>query len=240
MHNCFWCGRIENSNHVFSWRRQIRSHSTKMASFPFFFMATVSMAYRRTSPADIWVNRVAVEDHAQLWESYSPLTALKGNIHCWFVIGRRPTRLAGIYWLTPANNWDGSKALVKSLASQISQILAHGEKGAKRLPYLRLRNIGPYPEQMKLRLVYYSHENWKQYQIDLRERPETHRRGFAFIIRRSDNPRGPIFIWTIFFWRREEKLNYALEETLLSLKLWDVREPNQWVQPSVDKWDSLR
>jgi outer membrane protein OmpA-like peptidoglycan-associated protein len=104
---------------------------------------------------------------------------------------------AGVYWQTPANNW----GKIKGAGYDVSDAKAltfwiRGEKGGEFLADVKVGGItGPYPDSGmatlgSVRLT----PNWERYTISLEGKDMTHVvGGFAFLIRRTDNPRGAAF-----------------------------------------------
>ena len=104
---------------------------------------------------------------------------------------------SGLYWQTPANNWGKVKGAGYDLsAAQKLTFWARGEKGGERIAEVKIGGfIGPYPDtdlatMGPIKLT----KEWTQYTIDLKGKDLRHIvGGFAFSVRRSDNPRGAVF-----------------------------------------------
>lgn len=104
---------------------------------------------------------------------------------------------AGVYWQTPANNWAKVKGAGYDLsAAQKLTFWLKGEKGGERIAEVKVGGLmGPYPDTDlnaigPLRLS----KEWTQYEIPLNGKDLRHiSGGFAFSVRRSDNPQGLIF-----------------------------------------------
>lgn len=104
---------------------------------------------------------------------------------------------AGVYWQTPANNW----AKVKGAGYDLSEakkitFWLRGEKGGETVAELKIGGLmGPYPDTdlNAIGPVKLSKE-WKQYEIPLEGKDLRHiSGGFAFSVRRADNPHGLVF-----------------------------------------------
>ncbi len=103
----------------------------------------------------------------------------------------------GLYWQTPANNWGKIKGAGYDLsAAKRLTFWARGEKGGEKISDIKMGGLlGPYPDtdgaslsNVKLK------KEWTQYTIDLKGKDLRHIiGGFAFSVRRSDNPRGAVF-----------------------------------------------
>lgn len=104
---------------------------------------------------------------------------------------------AGIFWMTPANNWGKIKGAGYNLTdAKKLTFWMKGEKGGERIASIKFGGIvGPYPdtdsgslESIKLK------PEWTRYEIDLEGRDLRHIvGGFVFAVTRSDNPRGATF-----------------------------------------------
>lgn len=104
---------------------------------------------------------------------------------------------AGVYWLTPANNWGSIKGAGYDLSeAKALTFWIRGDKGGEFLADIKVGGLtGPYPDSgmASLGAVRLS-PNWERYTIDLQGKDMTHVvGGFAFLIRRADNPRGAVF-----------------------------------------------
>jgi outer membrane protein OmpA-like peptidoglycan-associated protein len=103
----------------------------------------------------------------------------------------------GVYWLTPANNWGKIKGAGYDLtAAKQLTFWARGEKGGERLAEIKIGGIvGPYPDtDTASRGALMLTPEWKLYTIDLTGKDLRHIvGGFAFIVRRADNPQGCVF-----------------------------------------------
>jgi hypothetical protein len=104
---------------------------------------------------------------------------------------------AGIYWLSPANNWGMIKGAGFDLrkAKKLTFWL-RGEKGGERISQVKVGGVnGPYPDSDAAWLGPLSlSKDWKQYTIDLEGKDLHHIiGGFMFLIRQADNPRGATF-----------------------------------------------
>jgi len=129
----------------------------------------------------------------------APLTSSKTGTGCLVVEIKAQGRegWAGLYWQTPANNWGKIKGAGYDLsAAKRLTFWARGEKGGEKITQVKMGGlIGPYPDTDEasigpLRL----NKEWTQYVIDLTGKDLRHIvGGFAFSVRRSDNPRGAVF-----------------------------------------------
>ncbi|MCG3206215.1 MAG: hypothetical protein KCHDKBKB_02948 [Elusimicrobia bacterium] len=104
---------------------------------------------------------------------------------------------AGLYWQTPANNWGKIKGAGYNL-SQAKKLTfwARGEHGGERIAEVKVGGlIGPYPDTDSISMgPLRLNKDWTFYTIDLQEKDLRHIvGGFAFSVRRSDNPRGAVF-----------------------------------------------
>ncbi|MCB4756047.1 MAG: hypothetical protein LHV69_03290 [Elusimicrobia bacterium] len=105
---------------------------------------------------------------------------------------------AGIFWLTPPNNWGTVKGAGYDL-SQAKRLTfwVRGEKGGEIITEVKLGGIagGPYPDSDMASLGPLElSTDWDQYAIDLSGKDLRHIiAGFAFVVRRADNPRGAVF-----------------------------------------------
>ncbi len=103
----------------------------------------------------------------------------------------------GVYWQTPANNWGKIKGAGYDLrGAEKLTFWARGEKGGERIVAFKMGGlVGPYPDTDSamigpIRLT----KEWTKYSIDLKDKDLRHIvGGFAFNVRRSDNPRGALF-----------------------------------------------
>jgi hypothetical protein len=108
-----------------------------------------------------------------------------------------PAGWAGIFWMTPANNWGKIKGAGYDL-SQAKKLTfwMRGEKGGERIAAIKFGGIvGPYPDTDSGSLENIKLKNeWTQYTIDLTGKDLRHIvGGFVFSVTRADNPRGCIF-----------------------------------------------
>lgn len=104
---------------------------------------------------------------------------------------------AGVYWLTPANNWAKVKGAGFNLtgAERLS-FWARGETGQEIIAEFKMGGItGAYPDSDMASLgTVHLTSQWRQYDIDLHGKDLRHIiGGFAFVLRRSDNRRGATF-----------------------------------------------
>ena len=104
---------------------------------------------------------------------------------------------AGVYWLTPANNWGRVKGAGFDLskADRLTFWL-RGARGGERIAAIKVGGVnGDYPDsdEASLGAVRLS-QDWEKYTIDLKGKDLRHIiGGFCFVVRRSDNPRGATF-----------------------------------------------
>lgn len=105
---------------------------------------------------------------------------------------------AGIYWLTPANNWGRVKGAGFDL-SKANRLTfwVRGEKGGEIINKIMLGGVtaGSYPDSDEASLgpVKLS-KDWERYSIDLKGKDLRHIiGGFAFVIRRIDDRQGATF-----------------------------------------------
>lgn len=112
--------------------------------------------------------------------------------------GKGPQGWAGIYWLTPANNWGTIKGAGFDLTgAKRLTFWIRGEKGGELIAEAAVGGIsaGTYPDSDRasigpLRLS----TKWEQYSIDLQDKDLRHIiGGFVFTLRRADNPAGARF-----------------------------------------------
>lgn len=105
---------------------------------------------------------------------------------------------AGIYWLTPANNW----GTVKGAGFDLSQakrltFWVRGDKGGEVIAEIKVGGMsaGQYPDSDEASLGPLKLSTaWEQYSIDLTNKDLRHIvGGFAFTMRRIDNVRGAKF-----------------------------------------------
>jgi len=123
---------------------------------------------------------------------------------------RGPKGWAGLYWLTPANNWGKIKGAGFDLrkADQLT-FWIRGEKGGEKISEVKIGGItGPYPDSDvlsygPLKLT----RQWNQYSIPLEGKDLRHIvGGFAIIFRRADNPFGAtVYLDEIVFHNSEEE-----------------------------------
>ncbi|MBV9079983.1 MAG: OmpA family protein [Elusimicrobia bacterium] len=111
--------------------------------------------------------------------------------------GKGPAGWAGIWWLTPANNWGKIKGAGYDVTgSPTFKFWAKGEKGGERLSEVKIGGVvGPYPDTdtAGLGAIRLTNE-WKEYTINLKGKDLRHIvGGFMFVVRRVDNPRGAAF-----------------------------------------------
>lgn len=111
--------------------------------------------------------------------------------------GKGPAGWAGIFWMTPANNWGKIKGAGYDLrkAKKLT-FWMKGEKGGERVSSIKFGGIvGAYPDtdsgsrdSIKLK------STWTRYEIDLAGKDMRHIvGGFVFTVTRGDNPRGATF-----------------------------------------------
>jgi hypothetical protein len=108
-----------------------------------------------------------------------------------------PGGWAGVYWLSPANNWAKIKGAGYDLTgSPKLTFWARGERGGERISEIKIGGIlGPYPDTdsasvQGIKLT----DEWKQYEVDLSGKDMRHIvGGFMFALRRPDSPRGATF-----------------------------------------------
>ena len=116
---------------------------------------------------------------------------------------------AGLYWLTPANNWGRIKGAGYDL-SQADRLTfwIRGSKGGERISQVKVGGInGPYPDSDEASLgPLVLSQDWEQYTIPLKDKDLSHIvGGFAIIFRRQDNVRGAtIYLDGIIYEGKEE------------------------------------
>jgi outer membrane protein OmpA-like peptidoglycan-associated protein len=105
---------------------------------------------------------------------------------------------AGVYWLSPANNWGSVKGagFDFSKAKRLT-FWVRGNKGGERIAEVKIGGIssGAYPDsdQVSLGPLKLS-TTWDQYTMNLEGKDLRHIiGGFSFVVRLSDNPRGAVF-----------------------------------------------
>jgi outer membrane protein OmpA-like peptidoglycan-associated protein len=110
---------------------------------------------------------------------------------------RGAQRWVGMYWQTPANNWGKIKGAGYDLSRATKLTFwARGENGGEKIAEFKMGGlVGPYPDTDSasigpIRLK----KEWTQYTIDLAGKDLRHiLGGFAFSVRRAQNPRGAVF-----------------------------------------------
>jgi len=105
---------------------------------------------------------------------------------------------AGVYWLSPANNWGKVKGAGFDFSKARKMTFwIRGEKGTEVVTEIKVGGVagGAYPDSdvaglgpLKLST------DWDQYTLDLTGKDLRHIiGGFCFVLRRADNPNGAIF-----------------------------------------------
>jgi hypothetical protein len=142
--------------------------------------------------------------------------------HCLKVTYRPKGQLgwAGVYWLTPANNWGKIKGAGYDVSGSPTLVFwARGEKGGERLAEVRMGGIvGPYPDTDSASLdnIKLTTE-WQRYELDLSGKDLRHIvGGFLFTVRRPDNPHGAVFYIDEIYFAGSGNLDEAAAEKTLA------------------------
>lgn len=124
---------------------------------------------------------------------------------------------AGIYWLTPANNWGKIKGAGYDLTrSKQLTFWIRGDKGGEIIHEIKVGGItaGPYPDSGAatlgpLKLT----KDWQQFVIDLSHVDTRHIiGGFAFVTRRIDSQKGITFYLDEIVYERDNSVMAALDK----------------------------
>ncbi len=103
----------------------------------------------------------------------------------------------GLYWQTPANNWGKIKGAGYDLSRATKLTFwARGEKGGEKISEFKMGGLlGPYPDTDSASIgPIQLKKEWTHYVIDLSGKDLRHiLGGFAFSVRRAQNPRGMTF-----------------------------------------------
>lgn len=109
---------------------------------------------------------------------------------------REDQKWAGIYWLSPANNWGSRKGGFNLAGASKITFWAKGEKGGERIEEFTMGGItGDYPDSDSSVIgpVILSNE-WRQYTVDLRGKDLSYiSGGFAWTTNVEVNPEQCIF-----------------------------------------------
>lgn len=105
---------------------------------------------------------------------------------------------AGIYWLTPANNWGTTKGAGFNLTgAKRLTFWVRGDKGGERISEVAIGGIssGSYPDSDRVSVGPLKlSTKWEQYAIDLDGKDLRHIiGGFVFVVKRADNISGARF-----------------------------------------------
>jgi hypothetical protein len=100
---------------------------------------------------------------------------------------------AGIYWLNPADNWGDRKGGYNLTGAKKLVFWARGEKGGEKIAEFRIGGVGQgreYPDSDTASIgPVILPKQWKEYEIDLRDKDLTYiSGGFAWIANVDDNP----------------------------------------------------
>jgi hypothetical protein len=127
---------------------------------------------------------------------------------------------AGLYWLSPANNWGRIKGAGYDLKKAIKLTFwVRGERGGEKISEFKVGGVnGPYPDTDAaaigpIRLT----KDWKQYTIDLKGKDLRHIvGGFMFVVKRAENVRGATFYLDeiVFVGDGKKKADLAEQEKL--------------------------
>ncbi|MBF0570898.1 MAG: hypothetical protein HQL12_03400 [Candidatus Omnitrophica bacterium] len=99
---------------------------------------------------------------------------------------------AGIYWLNPADNWGDRKGGYNLTGAKKMVFWARGENGGEKIAEFRIGGVGqgreyPDTDTASIGPVILS-KQWKEYEIDLRDKDLTYiSGGFAWIANVDDN-----------------------------------------------------
>lgn len=104
---------------------------------------------------------------------------------------------AGIYWLSPANNWGTTKGAGFDMRKAIKLTFwIRGESGGERISQFKVGGVnGPYPDSDVASIGPMTlTKDWQQLTIDLKGKDLRYIiGGFMFLIRRADNQTGATF-----------------------------------------------
>ncbi|MFN0118559.1 MAG: OmpA family protein [Elusimicrobiota bacterium] len=148
---------------------------------------------------------------------------------------------AGMYWLTPANNW----AKIKGAGFNLSHankltFWMRGARGGEEISQIKIGGlVGPYPDTDGITYgpIKLTRE-WKEYEIDLMGKDLRHiAGGFSFSVRKLDNPYGAtFFVDEIFFDGKNEpkpKENFEPEPQVNSETPTDLNPTLENINPKL-------
>jgi outer membrane protein OmpA-like peptidoglycan-associated protein len=157
----------------------------------------------------------------------APLTSSKTGTGC-LKIEIKPKGAngwVGLYWQTPANNWGKVKGAGYNLSRATKLTFwARGEKGGEKIAQFKMGGlVGPYPDTDSATLGPLKlNKEWTRYTIDLAGKDLRHiLGGFAFSVRRSQNPHGAVFYLDEIMYEGEN----APDEPIASAAVSDVPAP---------------
>ncbi len=233
---------VASSNPLSSRSKRSYIHAKK-AKFPFYVYGDESGKLSTFSPSGYMGDASALSSITSNYDESAPAsTGRTGKTS--LVIRYSPKGKegwAGLYWLTPANNWGRIKGAGYDLSrAERLTFWMRGEKGGERLAQVKVGGVnGPFPDSDSATLgpLVLSQE-WQQYTVDLEGKDLRHIvGGFMFLIRRSDNVRGATFYIDeiVFKGTNQGRPTVKSEEDLQEVEETETaQEPNRGVNPEVN------